>query len=372
MSPPKIYTLCVCVLFLELAPTILSWHEVHRLACGTQKELCNGIMCADVCVAGASEQESWLSWALAYQRKLQMPQVLAKALLPGSHNSAISEAYGFGIEKYAVAALLDEDPATLNDHDDLGEGVCQHLTVLDQLRMGLRHIELDVWWTPLTRNQSAPVDANGGEMLVCHSPVPLLPRRTIRAVEEAARDRGLELGWDTKKLSCLGTSRTLREALEEVREWLDDSGTDDDEMVVLFMDTKWLPHAAAADYANAVILDVLGDLVWTPSEDGPDPLAESLESFRYSPVTNRSRRVLMEGNGDGWTKGEATPQQVFYPTFWAYQFDDQDLAEFPNCSFAGDRTWWGKQWVRALLNNNPGTVATEGMTRCGVQLAAGN
>ena len=51
-----------------------------------------------------------VEWALAYQRKLQMPQVLAKALLPGSHNSAISEAYGFGIEKYAVAALLDEDP----------------------------------------------------------------------------------------------------------------------------------------------------------------------------------------------------------------------------------------------------------------------
>ena len=71
--------------------------------------------------------------------------------------------------------------------------------------------------------------------------------------------------------------------------------------------------------------------------------------------------------------GVATPQQVFYPTFWAYQFDaESDLGEFPDCSFGGDRSWWGQLWVRALLNDNPGPVATEGMARCGVQLTAGN
>jgi hypothetical protein len=325
-----------------------------------------------------------------------------------------------------AAALLKEDPAELNDHDDLGEGVCQHLSVLDQLKMGLRHIELDVWWTPVTRNDTTATTAahnndNGGiseegDVLVCHSPVPLWPRRTIRAVEDAAAARGLELGWEKAKLSCLGTSRTLREALLEVRSWLeggsssDDGSADDEDVVVLFMDTKWLPSAAAADAANAIIMDALGDLVWTPAVDGPSPLSVTLSEFRYgqqqgeqqgeqqggkpkvgggggggsssgggegaagAAVAARGpRRVLMEGNGKGWTKGVATPQQVFYPTFWAYQFDaESDLGEFPDCSFGGDRSWWGQLWVRALLNDNPGPVATEGMARCGVQLTAGN
>ena len=67
------------------------WHEQHRLACDRQ-ELCNGIMCADVCAAGSIETDDWLQWALSYQRRLQMPQSFAKAMLPGTHNSAISEA----------------------------------------------------------------------------------------------------------------------------------------------------------------------------------------------------------------------------------------------------------------------------------------
>ena len=51
------------------------------------------------------------------------------------------QARGFGIEQDFVANLTGA-PQYLGD--DLGEGVCQSLSVLDQLRLGLRHVEIDI------------------------------------------------------------------------------------------------------------------------------------------------------------------------------------------------------------------------------------
>lgn len=43
-----------------------------------------------------------------------------------------SEAYGFGIEKYFISALYNGYDT--NSGDDVGEGVCQHLSLIDQLK----------------------------------------------------------------------------------------------------------------------------------------------------------------------------------------------------------------------------------------------
>jgi len=142
---------------LALVTPALGWNAQHRVQCETQVQ-CNGNLCADTCVSGTVITDPWTDGALAYQRKIQAPEVIAKALLPGTHNAAISEAYGYGIEKFVISALNGEDPASNNDSDDIGEGVCQHLSLLDQLRMGVRHLEIDVWWTPAT----VPVNGSAG------------------------------------------------------------------------------------------------------------------------------------------------------------------------------------------------------------------
>ena len=48
--------------------------------------------------------------------------------------SAINEADGYGIEKYFISAL--QGGSNLDTGDDVGEGVCQYLSITDQLRIG--------------------------------------------------------------------------------------------------------------------------------------------------------------------------------------------------------------------------------------------
>jgi hypothetical protein len=97
--------------------------------------------------------------------------------MPSTHNSAINEADGYGIEKYFISALYGGK--NLDQGDDIGEGVCQFLSLTDQLRMGIRHLEIDIWWGPIA-----------DEIQVCHSPVPLYP---VGNITRTAEDLGINL-----------------------------------------------------------------------------------------------------------------------------------------------------------------------------------
>jgi len=247
------------------------------------------------------------------------------------------------------------------------QGVCQHLSLLDQLEMGNRHLEIDVWWTPVTLNgsNSSSNRLGAGELLVCHSPVPLYPFEEVTItqtsqemlqsfnhsllqiplrrhkcsvniqVNRLAALAGLDLDWDPAKLSCLETSRPFTKTLLEVLGWLLDDNDDssrEGEIVVLFMDTKYLP-GHATDAVNQAIIDIVGDWLWTPA-DG-NPMNVTLQNF-----SARGKKLMIEGNGIDWTRGTTTPQQVFYPTFWSdYQFGETAMGEFPDCSINGDRSW---------------------------------
>ena len=97
-----------------------------------------------------------------------------------------------------------------NQGDDVGTGVCQHLSMVDQMQMGIRHVEVDIWWGPKQ-------DDKDGDLVVCHSPVPLYPVGKINRVAEEAN---LTLIWDPKNMSCIGTKRTFVDVLTEIKTWL--------------------------------------------------------------------------------------------------------------------------------------------------------
>ena len=62
--------------------------------------MCNGdYFCANICTKGTVEVEAYSHVALALQRNLQKKEVVARNTFIGSHNSAISQAYGFGYGK---------------------------------------------------------------------------------------------------------------------------------------------------------------------------------------------------------------------------------------------------------------------------------
>jgi len=301
------------------------------------------MMCAYVCERGTVEVDSWAVQSLNYQRQLQRTDDFIFYEMPSTHNSAISEADGYGIEKYFISAL--GGGMDLDEGDDVGEGVCQYLSLTDQMRMGVRHLEIDLWWDRL-------VD----DLVVCHSPVPLYPVGKINRQAEAA---GLDLEWDPKNMSCLGTKRGFTDVLTEVRDWMTKE-ENLEEIVVLYFDTKFFISPPNVAKANAEILNVFGKMLWGYTEG--NPLEQSV-----SGLISANKRIMIEANREEWLHTTDQTPLVFYPTLWTHQFGASSLEEFPNCTISGDASWYGTQWVRALDGS-----FIEAATRCGVQVVSGD
>lgn len=321
-----------------------AFHITHRSVC-QKKKLCNGdLMCANVCEKGTVEVDQWAVDALNYQRLLQRSDQMIFYEMTSTHNSAISEANGFGIEKYFIAALgggLDMD-----EGDDVGEGVCQFLTLTDQLRMGIRHLEIDIWWDRL-------VD----DLVVCHSPIPLFPVGEVTRQAEAAN---LTLNWDPKNMSCLGTKLAFADVLMEVHDWMMQP-KNEEEIVMLFFDTKFYLSNSSVTKANNEIRNVFGTMLWNVTDGTP-------LTHRVDELLSLGKRIIIENNREEWLYPSEGKPIVFWPTLWNnHQFGPNSFVQFPNCSIDGDMDWYGKEWVRAL----DGTF-TEAATRCGVPVISGD
>mmetsp|Transcript_3873 Transcript_3873/g.5328 ORF Transcript_3873/g.5328 Transcript_3873/m.5328 type:complete len:453 (+) Transcript_3873:62-1420(+) len=339
MSPFGFIRIVVCV--FSLISASYAFKKSHRVSC-THKKLCNGnLMCALVCEKGTVDVDEWTSNALQYQRGLQFNEELIYSQLPSTHNSAINEADGFGIEKYFISAL--QGGSDLDEGDDIGEGVCQYLSMTDQLRIGIRHLEIDIWWGPVNR-----------EIEVCHSPVPLYPVGNISRTASAA---GLDLEWQPLNMSCVGTKRTFEEVLREVKQWLV-LPENSQEVVVLFLDTKFRLTPEQVTQGNEVIRKVFGSLLWAYTDGSP--LTHTVRE-----MVTRNKRVVIENNKDSWLSPAVGQPLVFYPTLWTHQFGASSFQEFPSCVVEGDSSWFGSQWVRALDGS-----FLEAASRCGVQLAS--
>lgn len=331
----------IVALLLTIVTTVTSFHTGHRSTC-TRKKICNGnLMCAEVCERGSVVVDDWATKALTYQHKLQKTDKFLYYEFPSTHNSAISEADGYGIEKYFISSL--GNGLDLDEGDDVGEGVCQYLSLTDQLRMGVRHIEIDQWWGPLEKS-----------IIVCHSPIPLYP---VGKINRAAEDQGLDLEWEPKNMSCIGTKRVFADVLTEIKDWmmLEDNL---EEIVVLYFDTKinMLPEHITS--GNDDILRVFGDMVWKYSEGSPLQLT-------IDEMLSKNKRIVIESNKESWLKPSSGDAVVFYPVLWSHQFGSGSFQEYPNCTVEGDTKWYGTEMVRALDGS-----FIEAATRCGVQIAS--
>jgi hypothetical protein len=341
-----IATMVVLLATLSLALLALqseAFHVEHRAKC-TKKQVCNGnLMCALVCERGTVITDDWTTKSLTYQRQLQANDKFLFFELPATHNSAITEADGFGIEKYFISALYQG--RDLDQGDDVGEGNCQYLSLTDQLNMGVRHLEVDIWW-----------DALKHDVIVCHSPVPLYPVGNVTRAAEAA---GLTLDWDPKKMSCLGTKRSFSDVLREIQTWMSHAANLN-EIVVVYFDTKFRLSPDQVTQANNEINLIFGKTVWKASDGSP------LQT-RVSDMLSAGKRIVFENMKDDWATPSSGDQVVFYPTLWTHQFSSESMTEFPHCVIQGDADWYGKTWVRALDGS-----FVEAATRCGVQIASGD
>ena len=356
---------------LLILVVLTTTHARDLANCTQRTRLCNGAyLCEDACTRGTLVPDPWATRALELQRALAYDEPLARNTFIGSHNSAISLAYGYGIESDGVHALTN---TSVYGGDDLGEGVCASFTLTDQLNMGLRHLEIDI---TAEYEELHPLRID-----VCHSPVPLSPSLPFLELPRAAKRAGVDLGADYSpmRFSCVGTSTPLLQMLMEVRSWLDAHPSD---FLVLYLDTKPLTVAikAQADAVSTLLRTAFGDAVY-PASNGEAGLLNS--SVRE--LVRRGYRLYVEDHQPAYAK--ASDRIVFTPALWTHQFDSSSLQPFPNCSIGGDGAWYSpvggpfRRLARGLYSDGStlvdGTAARhDGMramgTRCGVNVISAN
>lgn len=271
----------------------------------------------------AAYERGWVHRALRLQSRLDLAEPLLNSLWPHSHNSANSTAYA-----PSVSSL---DPN-------------QRWSILDQLRMGIRAIELDL--------HPAPV---GGGVVLCHG-------------------RQVDVGATIVHLGC-SADRPLSAGLEELRAFLDLPGNES-EVVLLYLENQLESDPGLHDEVAQELERVLGALVARPAPDAP--CAEMpLERSRADLLAD-GRRVLIVGNcgpgGWGTWVHERGPR-------WAERSLDDGYAPFAECvaverdPLAYDATWIrvyeDATWLSAMVDGRfrPQTADdVRNMVRCGVDM----
>ena len=301
--------------------------QTCRRVPGTEEEVCPTIDGRRISEAAMAEHEAgWLARALDLQRELDRDVPLLEALLPHTHNSANSAAY-------------DPSLSTLDAN--------QVVTITDQLRLGIRAIEIDVHWTP---HPSGDPSLGFREVVQCHGEPVATPAGGVHA-------------------GC-SIDRTLEENLLELRAWLDDPANVG-ELVLLYLENALDGEEAAHARAVEVIDATIGDVVFRPAAGaGCQPLPVAAES--KGSILATGARVLITGNcgpggwtdrvferGDAWDESGSTTDYECAADRAGTDYGTTMVRRYE------DSTWLSKM---AGGGSHISTEVMADMVRCGVNL----
>lgn len=274
--------------------------------------------------AMAAFESSWTARALELQRQLDLDVPLSQSLLPHTHNSANSSAYAPSV------STLDAN---------------QVLTLTDQLRLGMRAIEIDVHWVPHPSGDPA----QGYRAVVqCHGQPVATPAGVLHA-------------------GC-SADMLLVDLLREVRAWLD-RPANADEVLLLYLENALDGDEAAHAAAVSAIRSTIGDLVARPE---PAAGCQGLPVSRTKQeLLDAGTPVLITGNcgPGGWT------DWVFdrYPSWDESGGSTFDCArERSEIDFDSTlvRRYEDSTWLSAMAGTGSrlDAATTAAMVRCGVNL----
>jgi hypothetical protein len=293
-----------------------------RQGCGRRIRL--GIVVAALCaliVPASASAQSWTQDALGLQYELASDMPLRNAPWVGTHNSFNSVA-----EMGPALSPLDSN---------------QKLAIVDQLRLGIRSVELDVHWFPSART-------GGFAPVVCHA---------------------------TGEHAGCSVEKTLAEVLREIHGWLVENP---DQVLLLYLEDH-LDAQEGHDAAAAVLEQELGAAIYRPPAGGgcaPTPLDLTRNQVR----STGAQVVIVSSCG----AGTAWPAQV-----WDFsrhvETRPRGYRDFPDCGPDFDRATYDNEMVRYFEDSTkvtaggsvagaserddgitPATAAA--MARCGVDL----
>jgi hypothetical protein len=278
------------------------------------------VLCAFAAPASASA-EPWTQRALGLQYELAGDVPLRNAPWVGTHNSFNSVA-----EMGPALSPLDSN---------------QKLPIVDQLRLGIRSLELDVHWFPSART-------GGFAPVVCHA---------------------------TAEHGGCSVEKTLAEVLREVSAWLRENPG---QVLLLYLEDH-LDGQEGHDAAAVVLEQELGPAVYRPPAGGgcaPTPL-----DLKRDEVRSTGAQVLIVSDCGA---GAAWPARV-----WSFadhvETRPRGYRDFPDCGPDFDRATYDNELVRYFEDSTqltrgasavgastrddgitPATAAA--MARCGVDL----
>ena len=265
----------------------------------------------------AEYEASWVHRAHAAQRLLDDSTPLAEALWPHTHNSYNSSWYD--------TRIANSDPNQL-------------YSLVHQLRMDMRILELDVHW-------------HAGQVVLCHGE----PVGPVHA-------------------GC-SADRTLAEGLAEIRGWLD---ANPNEVIGIYLENALDGNAEAHNAAISALHEHLDTLVYKPANSECDALPATTVS--RADIRSTGARVFLVGNrGPGdWCKW--VHERDLHSTWWESGSGfGTEFPAYPECvGYLGERAN-GKPWTRLYedgtwLSQMAGgggevtAIETERMVTCGVTM----
>ena len=114
---------------------------IHLATNCTHDVICSRTQyCAEICKPGTIAVSSWNRFVTRTQSSLSLISSLCMHQSIGTHNSAISAAYGYGVEDRYLSMILSAFYVQFNKVHTIS----QYYSITDQLNLGVRHIELDI------------------------------------------------------------------------------------------------------------------------------------------------------------------------------------------------------------------------------------
>lgn len=214
---------------------------------------------------------SWAKKAIDLQEKLQRNVPLKRSTFIYSHNSYNSKAYGSAFSYWV-------DP----NHD---------YSIKDQLRMGVRALELDVHW--YFAMHGWPWEW-GNRPLLCHG--------------------------QNNHVGCSSTDRDLNDGLQEIRDYI---GANRDKVIVIYFENHW-----GSSYGSVLdrIKSKLGDYVYRTGSTTCQNY--SLDITRQQ-VLNAGKNIILSADG-GCQNGEWA--SYVYKFSWSSgSGKNQDFRAYPAC-----------------------------------------
>lgn len=237
--------------------------------------------CREICRPGTVVVSPWIGFATRTQSSLSSLGSFCEHQSIGTHNSAITAAYGFGVEDAFYSTILASSYLQFNEVRTLS----QYFSITDQLNLGVRHIELDIHYF----HRQLRISHCGFSVGVVNYLFHWMERWL----------RWMNFAYDTETIGCLPSFNGIPAedqllaipVLEEIANWLKKE-CNRDEFVILYLDiSDNLARWKQVRELRTIILSTFDQLLIRPSSSSSSSPSNS--TIRLYDLIRMEKRVMI-------------------------------------------------------------------------------